>query len=52
MDCNDAIDEVLERAAKIKLPGHRFNVVTLARRELTRKGVCDSKFIRRRQRRI
>ena len=41
----DAIDEVLHKAAAIKLPGHRIDVVTMARREFARRGCCDSKFI-------
>jgi hypothetical protein len=30
MDYNDAVTEVLDKAARIKLPGHRFDVVTIA----------------------
>ncbi len=45
MDYADAIEEVLERAAAIKLPGHRIDVVTAARREFARGGGCDSKLI-------
>ncbi len=41
----EAIDEVLDRAAEIKLPGHRIDVVTKARREFARRSCCDSKFI-------
>jgi hypothetical protein len=40
-----AIDEVLEKASKIRLPGCRDNVVTIARREFTKRGCCDAKFI-------
>jgi hypothetical protein len=45
MDLADAVDEVLERAEQIKLPGRRLDVVTIARREFAKRGVCDSKFI-------
>jgi hypothetical protein len=45
MDYLDAIDEVLEEAATIKLPGHRLDVVTIARREFRKRGTCDSKYI-------
>ncbi len=41
----DAVDEVLARAAEIKLPGHRVDVVTTARRELAKRSCCDFKFI-------
>jgi len=40
-----AIDEVLDKAAAIKLPGHRIDVVTMARREFAKRGCCDHKFI-------
>jgi hypothetical protein len=33
MDYNDAVTEVLDKAARIRLPGHRLDVVTIARRE-------------------
>src|SRR5437899_2300047 len=45
MDYSDAIDEVLERAAQIRLPGHGLDVVTLAQREFAKRGCCDSKLI-------
>ena len=41
----DAIGEVLDRAAEIKLPGHRLDVVSMARQEFARRHCCDSKFI-------
>ncbi len=45
MDYLDAIDEVIERAARIKLPRYRADIVTIARREFRKHGTCDSKFI-------
>ena len=45
MDLADAVDEVLARAEQIKLPGRRLDVVTIARREFAKRGVCDSKLI-------
>jgi len=45
MDYNDAVTEVLDKAARIRLPGHRLDVVTIARREFAKRGYCDSKFI-------
>ena len=45
MDYCDAINEVLDRAGNIKLPGHRLDVVTVAKREFAKRGCCDSKFI-------
>ena len=45
MDYYDAITEILEKAQSIKLPGYRFNVVAIARREFGKRGGCDSKFI-------
>jgi hypothetical protein len=45
MDYNDAVTEVLDKAARIKLPGHRLDVVSTARREFATRGSCDSKFI-------
>jgi hypothetical protein len=45
VDYFEAIDEVIERAACIKLPGYRTDIVTIARREFKKRGACDSKFI-------
>jgi len=45
MDLSDAVNEVLEKAEQIKLPRHRLDVVTIARREFAKHGYCDSKFI-------
>lgn len=45
MDYHDAVTEVLDKAARIKLPGYRFDIVTTARREFAKRGYCDSKFI-------
>jgi len=45
MDYDDAVTEVLDKAARIRLPGHRLDVVTMARREFAKRGYCDSKFI-------
>jgi hypothetical protein len=45
MDYNDAVAEVLDKAARIKLPGHRLDIVTIVRREFGKHGYCDSKFI-------
>jgi hypothetical protein len=42
MDYNDAVIEVLDKAARIRLPGHRFDVVTIARLEFAKRGHCDS----------
>ena len=41
----DAINEVLDKAGTIKLPRHRLDVVTVARREFAKRGACDAKFI-------
>lgn len=41
MDYLDAVNEVLERAAKVQLPGHRTNIVAMARREFAKRGGCD-----------
>ena len=38
--------QVLDKAAAIKLPRHRTDVVTMTRREFARHSCCDSKFIR------
>ena len=45
MEYWEAVNEVLEKAAAIKLPGHRIDVVTRARREFAKRGCCDHKFI-------
>jgi len=45
MDCYDAVNEILEEASGIKLPGHRINVVSAARREFAKHGFCDSKLV-------
>ena len=45
MEYWEAVDEVLEKAATIKLQGHRIDVVTMARREFARRGCCEHKFI-------
>jgi len=45
MDYRDAIDEVLDKAANIKLAGHKLDVVTLTRRQFAERGCCDSKYI-------
>ena len=45
MDYFDAIMEVLDVAGRIKLPHHRLDVVTIARREFAKGGGCDGKFI-------
>lgn len=41
MDYDDAVHEVLERAARIKPPGSRVNSVVAARREFARNGSCE-----------
>jgi len=45
MNYSEAVEEILQKAAHIKLPNHRSDVVTLARRGFARKGSCDSDFI-------
>jgi hypothetical protein len=45
MDYLDAIMEVLDAAGSVKLPYHRLDVVTIARREFAKRGGCDDKFI-------
>ena len=45
MDYYDAVAEILDKAARVKLPGHRADVVTAARREFAKCGYCDAKFI-------
>ena len=45
MEYWEAVDEVLDKAAAIKLPGQRIDVVTMARREFARHGTCDHKLI-------
>lgn len=45
MEYWNAVDEVLDRAAEIKLPGYRIDVVAMVRRELAIRGCCDSKLI-------
>ncbi|MGH7970679.1 MAG: hypothetical protein ACREIC_18285 [Limisphaerales bacterium] len=45
MDYCDAIAEILDQAATIKLPRKRLDGVTLARREFERRGCCSAKFI-------
>jgi len=45
VDYDDAVTEVLDKAAHVRLSGHRHDVVTMARREFTTHGCCDSKFI-------
>jgi hypothetical protein len=45
MDCYDAVDEILEKASRIRLSGHRLNVVSAARREFAKRGCCDAKWI-------
>jgi len=45
MDYCDAISEILDKAGTIKLPQQRLDVVTLARRELGKRGHCDTKYI-------
>ena len=45
MDYYDAVAEILDKAARVKLPGHRADVVTAARREFAKRGYCDAKFI-------
>jgi hypothetical protein len=41
MDYDDAVTEVLDKAVRITLPGHRLDVVTIARREFAKRGYCD-----------
>jgi hypothetical protein len=45
MDYCDAISEILDKAGTIKLPQHRLDVVTVARREFAKRGYCNTKFI-------
>jgi hypothetical protein len=45
MDYVDAINEILDKAEAIKLPPHRLDVVSAARREFAKQGCCDAKFI-------
>jgi hypothetical protein len=45
MDYVDAINEVLDKAEAIKLPTHRLDVVSAARREFTKQGSCDAQVI-------
>jgi len=45
MDYLDAIMEILDAAGRMKLPHHRLDVVTIARREFSKRGGCDNKFI-------
>ena len=45
MDYLDAIGEVLDKAAAVKLPGYRIDVVTAARREFSKRGCCMSKLV-------
>ena len=45
MDYLDAIMEILDAVGRIKLPHHRLDLVTVARREFAKRGGCDSKFI-------
>jgi hypothetical protein len=45
MDYFDAVIEILDKASRIKLPGHKISVVTEARRQFGRNGACDAKFI-------
>jgi len=45
MDCCDAVDEILEKASRIRLSGHGLNVVSVVRREFARRGCCDAKWI-------
>lgn len=45
MDYSDAIDEILEKAARITLPGDRADIVTLARREFKTRGACGANLI-------
>ena len=45
MDYNQAIDEILELASRIKPPGRRLDVVTIVEREFAKQGYCNFKFI-------
>ena len=45
MDYHDAVTEVLEKAARIILPGQPVDVVAAAEREFALHGACDRKFI-------
>lgn len=45
MDYLDAIGEVLDKAAAVKLRGYKIDVVTAARREFATRGCCKSKLI-------
>jgi hypothetical protein len=45
MDYCDAIREVVDRAAKIRLPGERWNIVVRARRQFAKQDSCDSTLI-------
>ena len=45
MDYHDAVTAVLERAARIILPGHAVDVVAAAEREFAKHGACDAKLM-------
>jgi hypothetical protein len=45
MDYCDAISEILNKGGTIKLPPHRLDVVTVARREFEKRGCCSTRFI-------
>jgi hypothetical protein len=45
MDYCDAINEVLDRASNIRLPGDDLDVVSIARREFAGRGCCDARLV-------
>ena len=45
MNYSDAVTEILKRAGQIKLADQNSDVVTLARREFTKKGRCHSEVV-------
>ncbi|MBI4331584.1 MAG: hypothetical protein HY673_09920 [Chloroflexi bacterium] len=45
MDYLDAVEEVLEKASKTRLPGYSTDVVSAVRRQFARRWRCDYKLI-------
>jgi len=45
MDCYEAVDKILEKMSRIRLPHCRTDVVAAARREFAKRGSCDAKLI-------
>ncbi|MEX1231340.1 MAG: hypothetical protein WEB58_13930 [Planctomycetaceae bacterium] len=41
----DAIDEIIAKATRIKLPGDRANIVAMARRAFKKGGTCGAQYI-------